>query len=263
MRSQHIAALVSLVGFVFGAAIALTASYGTRYGWWSYTTGLEIAAPGFLLGLLGAVSGGLWLTRALRGNNSAGWKLGALGLAGSLLLIYFPLNQVRLYFVSPPIHDISTDPEYPPPFKALLPLRVGTKNGPEYDGAKLVTYRGKQMTVAAAQKKAYLDIRPWSNLFPTKANDPPTASTPRSKAFWHAYFTVQKLGWNIVAFDEKTGMVEATVPSFWFGLTSDVAVRVKPAGRIGALIDMRAKSRDVENDMGFNAALIRQYRASL
>ncbi|MEJ1967186.1 MAG: DUF1499 domain-containing protein [Rhizomicrobium sp.] len=260
MRSQHIAAIVSLACFLAGAAVAGVAMYGTAAGRWAYPAGLEIALPGFALGAVGAVAGLLWIGRALNLNNSTGWKFGVLGLAGSLLLAGFPLNQLRLYLLSPPIHDISTDPEYPPPFKALLPLRAGARNGPDYDGPKIVTYRGKRLTVAAAQKKAYLDIRPWSNLFPAKASD---TGTPRARAFWHAYATMKKLGWNIVAQDEAAGTIEATVSSLWFGLTSDVCVRVKPAGRIGALIDIRAKSRDVENDMGFNARLVRGYRASL
>ena len=263
MRSQYIAAIASLVCLVVGAAIAAFAVHGTVTHQWDYPTGLQWALPGFAIGGIGAMAGLWWIVRALRDNNSHGWKFGALGLAGCLVLAGVPLNQLRLYLISPPIHDISTDPEYPPPFKAVLALRAGALNGPEYDGPKMVTYQGKRMTVAAAQKKAYLDIRPWSNLFPTKANEPPTEGTPRSKAFWHAFFTMQKLGWNIVAFDEKTGMIEGTASSIWFGLTSDVAVRVKPAGRVGALVDIRAKSRDVENDMGFNANLVRRYRASL
>ncbi|MBL6854728.1 MAG: DUF1499 domain-containing protein [Alphaproteobacteria bacterium] len=265
MRSQYIAAIGSLVCFVVGAAIVAFAVHGKMVEQFDYPAALRWAMPGFAVGGIGAAAGLLWIVRALRDNNSHGWTFGALGLAGCLVLAGVPLNQLRLYLLSPPIHDISTDPEYPPPFKAVLPLRAaaGAKNRPGYDGAQIVTYQGKRMTVSAAQKKAYLDIRPWSNLFPTRANEPPTEGTPRSKAFWHAYFTMEKLGWNIVAFDEKTGMVEGTVSSFWFGLTSDVAVRVRPAGRIGALVDIRAKSRDVENDMGFNAAIIRQYRASL
>ena len=47
--------------------------------------------------------------------------------------------------------------------------------------------------------------------------------------------------------------------SFWFGLTSDIAIRVKPAGKIGARLDIRAKSRSGQNDMGMNAAIVRDY----
>jgi uncharacterized protein (DUF1499 family) len=54
-------------------------------------------------------------------------------------------------------------------------------------------------------------------------------------------------------------MIEASATSAWFGLTSDVAIRIKPAGRIGARLDIRSKSRIGENDMGMNAAIVRNY----
>ena len=66
-------------------------------------------------------------------------------------------------------------------------------------------------------------------------------------------------GWNIVSFNEKDGMIEASLTHFWFGLTSDIAIRVKPAGKIGARLDIRSKSRVGENDMGMNAAIVRDY----
>ncbi len=109
MRSQHAFAVLSLVCFVVGAAIALTASYGCRFGAWDYATGLKILVPGAALGVLGSLAGALWLARALIGNNSAGWRFGALGLGGALVLAFIPLNHLWLYFTSPPIHDISTD----------------------------------------------------------------------------------------------------------------------------------------------------------
>lgn len=260
MRSQHIAAIVSLICFVLGAAIALTGSYGTAHDWWDYPLGLEIALPGFAIGAVGAAAGLLWTWRSFSLNNSTGWKFGAIGVAGCLILVGIPLNQLRLWFVSPPIHDITTDPEYPPPFKALLPLRAGSVNGPEYDGPKFVTYQGKRMTVLAAQKKAYLEIRPYTNLFPQPEG---SNTTPEAILFWRTFERMRDMGMNIVAFDEKTGIIEATDSSFWFGLTSDVSVRVKAAGRIGAQADIRAKSRDVENDMGFNASLVKALRAAL
>src|ERR1700761_4539806 len=158
MRSQHVAAILSLVTFIIGAAIALTASYVCRFGLWDYALGLKILVPGVAFGIIGLLSGAIWLARALRGNNSAGWRAGAVGLAGSLLLTYIPLNHLWLYYTSPPIHDISTDVEFAPPFVALLPLRAGAANGPEYDGPKPVVYKGRTMSTAYAQKLAYPDI---------------------------------------------------------------------------------------------------------
>ena len=64
-------------------------------------------------------------------------------------------------------------------------------------------------------------------------------------------------------YQTKDGMIEASFTSFWFGLTSDIAIRVKKAGKIGARLDIRAKSRTGENDMGMNAALVRDYMNAL
>src|SRR5579871_1426480 len=248
MRSQRFAALASLGCFVVAAAIALTASNGTRAGWWDYETGLKILAPGVLVAILGSLAGGVWAARALRMNDSTGMRYGAIGLAGCLVVAFIPLNQLRLYLISPPIHDITTDVEFAPQFSAVLRLRAGAQNGPEYDGMKLVDYGGRKTHVAAAQKKVYPDIR--ADLVLEKP----------AVLFWHGFETAKRMsGWNIVAFSEKDGTIEATTTSFWFGLTSDIAIRVKPAGKIGARLDIRSKSRTGQNDMGMNAAIVRDY----
>ncbi|HTP77079.1 MAG TPA: DUF1499 domain-containing protein [Rhizomicrobium sp.] len=252
MRSQRVAAVISLGCFIVGAAIGLTASYGTRFAWWDYGTGLQILLPGFAFAVVGSLSGAIWIARALNINDSAGWRFGIVGLAGSLVVAFIPLNQLRLYLSSPPIHDITTDVEFAPPFSALLPLRAGAANGPEYDGMKLVEYDGRKTHVAAAQKKAYPDIRAIGEL------------EKPSKLFWHGFEVAKQMpGWHVVAFDEKSGMIEAYVTSFWFGLTSDIAIRVKPAGSIGARLDIRSKSRTGENDMGMNAAIVRDYERAV
>lgn len=248
MRAQRFAAILSFGCFVLGALAGLVASDGTRLGWWDYEMGLTILAPAVVLALIGSLAGLVWISSALRRNDSAGWRYGALGLAGSLVVAFIPLNQLRLYLISPPIHDISTDVEYAPPFIALLPLRAGATNGPEYDGRKLVQYGGRTTHVAVLQKKAYPDIKPDGEL------EKPAV------LFWHAFETAKRMsGWNIVSFDEKTGMIEAVATSQWFGLTSDVAIRVKPAGTLGARLDIRSKSRSGENDMGMNAAIVRDF----
>jgi len=248
MRAQRFAAILSFGCFVLSALAGLVASDGTWLGFWDYGTGLTILAPAVVLALIGSLAGAVWISSALRRNDSTGWRYGALGLAGSLVIAFIPLNQLRLYLISPPIHDISTDVEYAPPFIALLPQRAGATNGPDYDGMKLVQYDGRKSHVAVVQKKAYPDIKADGEL------ERPAV------LFWHAFETAKRMsGWNIVSFDEKTGMIEASVTSPWFGLTSDVAIRVKPAGRIGARLDIRSKSRIGENDMGMNAQIVRDF----
>jgi hypothetical protein len=260
MRSQHIAAVVSVVCFVIGAAIALTASHGVPAGWWDYPAGLKIALPGFALGIAGAAAGALWLWRALALNNSSGWKFGAPGLVCCAVLAFIPLNHLWLYFMSPPIHDVSTDPEYPPLFAKLLPLRTGAQNGPDYDGMKLVTYRGKQTHVAMAQKKAYPDIKPYVALLNPRQEP---GVHPVTILFWRGFERAKDEGFDIAGYDEKDGTIEATHQSFWFGLIEDIAIRVKPAGKIGARLDIRAQSRTGENDMGATAATVRDYLKAL
>ena len=260
MPSQRAAALISLFCFICGGAVMLVAFHGPGAGWWDYATGLDVLAPGAALGVLGTAAGALWLVRALRRNDSAGWKLGVLGLAGALAVAFVPLNQARLYLMSPPIHDISTDPEFPPLFVSLLPLRDGARNGPDYDGARTVDYDGKRQTVAAVQKKAYPDIRPYYALLAPQKGE---TARPKDVLFWRAFERAKDIGLNIVAYNQHDGTIEATHESFWFGQTADVAIRVKPAGRIGARADIRAKSRNGDNDMGETAQIVRDYLKAL
>ncbi|HEY0105763.1 MAG TPA: DUF1499 domain-containing protein [Rhizomicrobium sp.] len=260
MRSQHAASVVSLVCFALGGAIALAASHGVGFGWWDYATGLKILVPGVAIALAGAAAGGLWLARALRRNDSAGWRVGAVGLSGSLVLVFVPLNQARLYLVSPPLHDISTDPEYPPPFAALLPLRKGAPNGAAYDGARIIVYDGKPTPVAVVQRKAYPDIKPFVALLnPRQAPD----VHPVSILFWRGFERAKDAGFDIAAHSEQDGTIEARYTRLWFGQAIDVSIRVRAAGRIGARLDIRAESRDGDNDMGASAQLVRAYLQSL
>ena len=59
----------------------------------------------------------------------------------------------------------------------------------------------------------------------------------------------------------KDGRIEATAQSFWFGRTSDIVIRVRRAGSIGARTDARAESREGTIDHGFNIFLLRDFKA--
>ncbi len=254
MRYQSIFAKTALGFFVLGLVIALAASFGTRLGYWDYTLGVKILIPGVAAGAIGLLCGLVWIWRALEGNDSTGWRLGAAGLIGSALVVGIPANSLWLSYSLPPIHDISTDIGDAPQFHTLLAWRDGAPNPPDYDGPNLVTFGGKRMTTALAQKYAYVDIKPEQRL-----RGHLTEKEFYAKMFWRALNTVNGLDWQVASFDFKKGRIEATSTSFWFGVVSDIVIRIRPSGTWGVLIDIRAKSRVGTSDMGRNAELIHDF----
>src|SRR5579864_5015976 len=210
MRFQSITAKVSFGAFVLSLVVALAAALGTHAGLWTYKVGLPMILPAVAIGLAALVAGIVWVVTALMRNSGMGARYGVIGLLGAALVLAVPLNGLRLALTSPPIHDISTDVEYAPAFKALLPLRNGAANGPEYDGPKLVTLSGgKVTTVTALQKKYYGDVIPFAQFIKP------------AKLFWRALNIANQMGWHVVSFDPKEGRIEASVTTFWFGFTDD------------------------------------------
>src|SRR5256885_1008758 len=78
---------------------------------------------------------------------------------------------------------------------------------------------------------------------------------PPSKMFWRCFNAAKRMGWHIVDYNEKEGRIEATSTSFWFGQVSDIVIRVRPAGTLGARFDMRAESETGTRDFGRNLGL--------
>jgi hypothetical protein len=256
MRYQTVFAWIALVGFSVGAAVASTGCIGTRFGLWDYAHGLTIVAPGVGIGMVALASGLTWIVRALWHNDSRGWRIGASGLIGSALLVGIPAHHQWLLRARPPICDISTDIGDAPQFRDLLALRHGAANPPEYDGPKPVVVDGEKMPVSLAQKYAYLDIKPLERL---------AGAIPQNefvnKYFWRSLNAVNALNWQVVGYDIKAGRIEAISRSFWFGISSDIVIRVRPAGVIGVRVDIRSKSRVGKGDAGRNADLVRIFIA--
>ncbi len=141
-------------------------------------------------------------------------------------------------------------------------MRAGAENNAAYDGDRKVYYGGKETTAMAVQKKIYWDLKPKAGLFP-QPPPPKPPIVPKTVMFWRAFEAAKRMGWHIVAFDEKSGRIEATDTSFFFGMTDDIAISVRPAGRFGARVDVRSKSRMGDNDGGANAARIKTYIRSI
>ncbi|HEY6360023.1 MAG TPA: DUF1499 domain-containing protein [Vicinamibacterales bacterium] len=173
-----------------------------------------------------------------------------------------PVRQLLSGRGMPSIHDITTDPDDPPEFSAVLPLRTGNVSPPGYDGRD----------TAAQQRRAYPDIRPLElDVTPARALDESAA-------------VARQLGWDVVAVDRARGVLEAVDTTFWFRFTDDIVVRVRESAfrlepeatgtgtavasgfrgtNPGSRVDVRSKSRVGRGDLGANARRIRMFLAAL
>jgi hypothetical protein len=252
MRVLAVIAKLSFAAVLVSALIGAVAAFGTRFGIWNYNFGLLTLFPWCLyFGVAAFALGVVWAFGALIGNVGAAARYGAIGLVGSILIAGPPLYRVYTARSLPAIHDISTDTESPPQFVALKNARPGATNPPGYDGAALAKGPdGKTEATWELQKKYYSDIRATSELM-----------TPNN-LFRHAVQAANLMGWNVVAVDPTDGRIEATDTSFWFGLTDDIVIRVKPAGQ-GARLDIRSKSRVGVSDYGENVDRIKAFKKTL
>jgi uncharacterized protein (DUF1499 family) len=156
-----------------------------------------------------------------------------------------PIRQLLSGRGLPSIHDITTDPDDPPSFSAVLPQRTDQSRGgkvssPDYDGAD----------AAKQQRHAYPDIIPLElEVSPERALD-------------EAVAVARELGWDVVAVDRARGVVEAVDTTFWFRFRDDIVVRVREKGS-GSRVDVRSKSRVGRGDLGANARRIRMFLTRL
>lgn len=218
------------------AVLALLSSFGTRWGWWDFRTGFEIlrwaAYGGIAVAALSLVA--LYRTRPAAGRRGLAAALIALVL--SVATFGVPWWVQRMGRDLPPIHDITTAPENPPQFDAVVPLRADAPNPTEYGGPE----------VAAQQREAYPEIEPLH------------LDIPPDRAFPHALDAAREMGWEIVAADSASGRIEATATTFWFGFEDDVVIRLTPDDG-GTRVDVRSVSRVGRGDLGVNARRVQEY----
>jgi uncharacterized protein (DUF1499 family) len=233
-------ALAGFVLAVLSGIAAVLSGFGSRWSWWHFRTGfliLKWAAYGGIAAAVISVAGAIltWPGRMRRGFilSILGFLIG-LGIFGVPLCWWWTARNV------PPIHDITTDPENPPGFVSILPLRKGSPNPSEYGGPE----------ISAQQRAAYPSL------------SPEYISLPPNQAFERAYRTARKLGWMIIDRNQAEGRIEATDTTFWFGFTDDIVIRVTPTDQ-GSRVDLRSVSRVGKSDVGTNARRIRKYLKAL
>ena len=250
MRFALHAARLALIAMLLAAVTALLAILLVRAGAVPFARGLQIMGACVALSLVALALSLVWLVSALRHNRGEAKRVGLTAFLGALVLLYVPLHAVYEGFKAPPVHDVTTDPEDPPPFVALA------GNGAHFDAKAMIDYRGEHNSVSYMLHEYYPEIT--KPLMPILVNKDPTA-----KMFWRCFNVAQRMGWRIVDFNEKQGRIEAVASSFWFGQPADIVVRVRPAGTMGARFDMRVASENGGRDFGRNLALIKRYRTAL
>ncbi|HUP44937.1 MAG TPA: DUF1499 domain-containing protein [Thermoanaerobaculia bacterium] len=230
--------MVSRIGAIL-AAIALISlalsGPGTRWRWWDFRVGLLLFAAAGLFGLIAAILGLAGRRGALPGSSVArasGFAIAA-GLGALVLPAYGLITARRV----PSIHDIATDVEDPPQFRAALTVRGDRSNPapPQIDP-----------DVVRQQRAAYPDLG--SVLL----------RVPPEEALVRAADVARSLRWHVLSVNTADGTVEATATTAWFGFRDDVVIRVRPAEG-GSRVDVRSTSRVGRSDAGANAGRIRRF----
>lgn len=234
---MKLATIALIIALLTGLAL-LVGGPGTRLGLWDFRFGFLLMRYAAYVGI-GALALGTLALFVPRARQGQGVKL-MVALAIAAVVVWIPWQTLQQARAVPPIHDITTDTDNPPPFEAIAPLRADAPNPATYDGEDS----------ARQQLAAYPDIQPI--VLPMAARD----------AFDRALAAARDQGWEIVAAVPDLGRIEATDTSFWYGFKDDVVIRIAGDDR-ESRIDIRSKSRVGKSDLGKNAERIRAFRNKL
>jgi len=247
--------ILCLIAVGLGLAIVL-AGPGTRFGYWEYSTGLDMmfkaARPITIID--GAVSlspvftaAGLSLAGAIVAFILRAGKLGIFAMAAALFAGsagMVPMKMRELVQNNPFIHEITTDFIDPPAIIAAANL--SRKNPAEYKGEERV--RNSEQTVAEAQREAFPGIEPKFVVGTVDEN----AEIVRR--------VIEAMDMEILsnAPTDDGWLIEATYTSRWFGFIDDFVVRLRQEGAM-TRIDVRSKSRVGGSDLGANARRVQEF----
>ncbi len=233
-------ALLSGIFGIVAAVLLVLAGYGYQWNWWGLGTAFTWLLPGS--GVLALIGFSLAVVFGFsRRNNPQKGGAGLVVLA--LILSIGVMSTIGYWFTEaqeyPPIHDISTDIENPPTFRAIVSLRADAPNDTTY---------GDQEK-ADMQREAYPNIE---TLY---------LDVDYNQAFDRALAAAEQMPWEeIVTRDRESGLIEAYDKLPWFGFVDDIVIRVDTAQTADSTrIDVRSVSRIGRGDIGVNAHRIRDY----
>ena len=231
---------------VFATAIAVVAVVLGRVHAAVPSAALTVFAAALVIAVIAIVLAGaaavtIWRD-GFRGAGQAGF-----GFALAAALVAYPAYLAVVAFVLPPISQVSTDLTSPPPFMFSTKARAarGRVEPPPLNEE-----------TRAAQRAAYPDL------------ETVKVEMDSSEAYRLSLSVASDLGWRIVDAEppnlagDGSALIEATDHSLFFGLVSDIAIRIRP-GATRTAIDIRSVSRIGKHDFGANARRVRRFIAGI
>ncbi len=223
-----------------GAVLVLFAVFAHRLDLMDFNLAMLGLVGGAVLGLLALLAGfiGIVMTRKpkISGRRFAwvGLILGLIAASPVVTTIYTASNV-------PPIHDISTDLQNPPIFKAILAVRTDSNNPLD---------RQNPPNLVALQQAAYPNL---TSVLINQNSD---------QVFNHAHALVTARSWEIVTASASDGHIEATATTPIMRFKDDVVIRIRDEEN-SSIVDIRSVSRVGKSDLGANAARIEAFLADL
>ncbi|MBK1668716.1 hypothetical protein CKO28_11820 [Rhodovibrio sodomensis] len=255
-RLLHLAGFLIFLGaaaVVLGGLAAALSGLGSRWDWWRFQTGFGILEWAVIACAGGAVASLIGLLSAVLQRQGALALRAVPGIVIGLAVLAYPLSLLDQASSVPAIHDITTDTDDPPRFRAVAGARRAAMNAVAYPGGD----------TAAKQRQAY----PWI--------EPLLLDRPVHTVFQAARRQVAAEGWEVHFAErwsergpERTGSgaaarIEATATSFWYGFKDDVVVRIAQAPDGRTRVDVRSASRVGISDLGVNADRVHAFLNAL
>lgn len=247
-RLAFILALLLPIYFVIAAL-------GTKFGAWSWQTGLLTLTAGVGLALMGAIAllALVSLVLVLRKPPRIGWS----GAAGALVIVgaLFAYLAVSASAASGnPISDVATDTADPPQFSPeVLAARAADGANPLNDYATPLKdtemFAGAEEPLAS-KSHAQIIAESYPDLAPV-----PLGDTGVDEAASAIQLIMAETGFMNIRYNPDLRTVEGMAETFWYGFRDDIVVRIGEEE-----IDLRSVSRVGRSDLGANAKRLRELR---
>jgi uncharacterized protein (DUF1499 family) len=229
---------------------ALIAAWGSGQGWWQFRPAFAILRYAFFAAIAGVLLALVALILGRGGRGSIRPGLVALVLGGAF--VAYLGSQIVTARSVPAIHDISTDLETLPQFRALQVRPDNLENIPDQGDPELAALPPEERW-KALHRQAYADVQPISVPWGV------------AETIQRAQVVAEKNGWEIAHVDPRAGRLEATDTTRFFRFKDDVVIRARPdpENPNRTRVDMRSISRVGGSDVGVNAERIRQFLEDL